>query len=151
MQPRKLPEEPVRLVIQSSVQELTKGYRPCRETERQGLTQSRLAQSIRAHFFRGTHFCMELVQAGYDPHPLSRLEGIEADGAVLRLDDAVGRRLRNQEGRVPPDLPLARPDRRRHFVVVVEVKQRLVVLSHGETSKEGGGEGGVLMSCTLDH
>lgn len=62
---------------------------------------------------------MELVQAGYDPNMLSLLEGIEADGAVLGLDDAVGRRLRNHEGWVPPDLPLARPDRRRHVVVIV--------------------------------
>lgn len=39
------------------------------------------------------YLCVELVQAGDNPHPLSGFEWIQADGAALRLDDAVWRRL----------------------------------------------------------
>lgn len=45
---------------------------------------------------RESHLCMELVQTGYNPYPLSRFERVEANGAALGLYDTVRRRLPGQ-------------------------------------------------------
>lgn len=74
-----------------------------------------------------TYLCVKLVQTGDNSHPLSRLKGVQADGAALRLDDAVGRRLPHQEGWISSYLSLTGPDCRRHLVVLVQVQEGLVV------------------------